>query len=56
MDNSEITKKTDITEEELRKITEVYRNLNSSNRLLVASISGLLLTGQINTESEKRVG
>lgn len=44
----------EVTDEELEKITNIYRGLNTTNRYLVASVTGLLLTSQeANCEGKK---
>lgn len=44
----------EVTDEELEKITNIYKGLNTTNRYLVASVTGLLLTSQeANCEGKK---
>ena len=44
------------TDEELEKITSIYKGLNTTNRYLVVSATGLLLASQEAKSENKKVG
>lgn len=44
-----------IETKELKKITEIYREMNQTNRYLIMSASGMLLASQKAAEEEKEV-
>ena len=46
MEQSKRRETEEVTDEELEKITNIYKGLNTTNRYLVASVTGLLLTSQ----------
>ena len=46
----------EVTDEELEKITNIYRGLNTTNRYLVTSVTGLLLTSQEANCGDKKAG
>lgn len=48
-------KREEINQEELKKITGIYKELNPVNRYFVASASGMLLASQNAEEKEKEV-
>lgn len=51
----EETKNQEINQEELKKITGVYKELNPINRYFIASASGMLLASQNAEKQEKEV-
>lgn len=54
MEQSKRRETEEVTDEELEKITNIYKGLNTTNRYLVASVTGLLLTSQeANCENKK---
>lgn len=48
-------KKADISDEELKKITETYREMNPTNRYMIMSASGMLLASQTADREKEEV-
>lgn len=56
MTKTEMVKKKEITDEEIQRITGLYKQFSPQNRTLMLMASNLLLASQQSNESDQKAG